>query len=372
MSGEALKVIESLGHSAAAYEAAKDRLERKYGGKRRQIAIYLEELEQFRQIRPGNARDIEQIADLLDIAMINLKEVGKEFELGDGSLYTKLRRKLPEAMLARYHRWVFENNKEESVIALRTWILQEAEFQTIASETVRGLTGKLVNTSSSSIRPARYGNQQTFFGEIKNSRKQKWLCQECGRQHGIWNCQDFLHKNVAERWNTAKRLQLCFRCLAEGHQGKLCPRSRQCGQGGCEELHHRLLHKPGNARAKSNSPENTELKSTVTMHVVNDLQNMDKQSRNRTSSFTEGREQTEQTTMVTQSYTKPGFIGQRKVPVLLTNGHRSVQINALLDDASTKTYVNADVAAELGLQGRTEKVTVNVLTGQVETFELNH
>ena len=45
LSGEALQVIENLGHSAAAYEAAKERLERKLGGKRRQIAIYLEELE---------------------------------------------------------------------------------------------------------------------------------------------------------------------------------------------------------------------------------------------------------------------------------------------------------------------------------------
>ena len=34
LSGEALKVIESLGHSAAAYEAGKDRLERKFGGQR--------------------------------------------------------------------------------------------------------------------------------------------------------------------------------------------------------------------------------------------------------------------------------------------------------------------------------------------------
>ena len=65
LSGDALKVIDSLGHSATAYEAAKDRLERKYGGKRRQIAIYLEELDQFRQIRHGNARDIEEFADLL-------------------------------------------------------------------------------------------------------------------------------------------------------------------------------------------------------------------------------------------------------------------------------------------------------------------
>ena len=44
LSGEALKVIENLGHSAAAYQIAKERLERKFGGQRRQIAIYLEEL----------------------------------------------------------------------------------------------------------------------------------------------------------------------------------------------------------------------------------------------------------------------------------------------------------------------------------------
>ena len=34
LSGEALKAVETLGHSAAAYEAAKERLERKFGGER--------------------------------------------------------------------------------------------------------------------------------------------------------------------------------------------------------------------------------------------------------------------------------------------------------------------------------------------------
>ena len=73
---EALKVIDSLGHSAAAYEAAKDRLERKFGGKRRQIALHFEELEEFPQIRQGHTKDIEEFADLLDIAIINLYEAG--------------------------------------------------------------------------------------------------------------------------------------------------------------------------------------------------------------------------------------------------------------------------------------------------------
>ena len=44
LSEEALNVIENLGHSSTAYEAAKERLERKYGGRRRQIAMYIEEL----------------------------------------------------------------------------------------------------------------------------------------------------------------------------------------------------------------------------------------------------------------------------------------------------------------------------------------
>ena len=221
-------MIDSLRHSAAAYEAAKDRLERKFGGKRRQIAIYPEEVEQFRQIRPGNAKDIEEFPDLLDIAMINLQEAGQRYELGDRSLYTKWQRKIPEVMLARYLRWIFENNKEESVIALRTWILQEAEFQTIASETVRGLTGKFADAST---RPAaRYGNQRTFFGETKEGRKsQKILCLECGKQHAIWNCREFIRRSVEDRWNVAKRLQLCYRCLAQGQEGKSCPRSRPCG-----------------------------------------------------------------------------------------------------------------------------------------------
>ena len=40
LSGEVLAVIENLSHSSTAYEAAKERLERKYGRRRRQIAIY--------------------------------------------------------------------------------------------------------------------------------------------------------------------------------------------------------------------------------------------------------------------------------------------------------------------------------------------
>ena len=175
---------------------------------------------------------------------------------------------------------------------------------------------------------------------------------------------------MANRWNFAKHNQLCFRCLAQGHQGKACPRSRQCGQDVCTDLHHRLLHKNGSTRPTVNLDKWSKVVGTGTMGLQdNPSQEVNTGTiglQDRDSSLTDGKEQT---TMVTESNIRANFIGLRTVPVILKNGKRSLKINALLDDASTKSYINADVAAELGLQGRTEKMTVNVLNGQVQTFE---
>ena len=44
-------------------------------------------------------------------------------------------------------------------------------------------------------------------------------------------------------------------------------------------------------------------------------------------------------------------------------------VKALLDDCSSKTYINSDVAAELGLKGKNRRVTVNVLNGRTDSFE---
>ena len=265
LAGEALYAIGSFGHSAHAYEVAKERLERKFGGKRGQLLIYFEDLGNFPQIRDGNAKDLEQFADLLDSAVISLHEAGKHTELGDGFLYITLQRKLPQSMLASYHRWVYENDISESVITLKTWVVQESEFQTIANETIHGFT-----CSSADIQTKRYisnyDESRTFFGEtgaVRSLQKQI-LCRLCGANHCIWQCQKYLQKSVPECLNFAKQFWLCYRCLVGGHLGKLCPKSRQCGLNGCQKLHHRLLHKIDNL-----SPSTGDLSETKTKFDAN-------------------------------------------------------------------------------------------------------
>ena len=123
--------------------------------------------------------------------VINLKEAGRHEELGHGSLYIKIQKKMTELMLANYNRWVFEHKKPEFHETLREWIIQEAEFQTVAAETLCGVAGR----SKEGARPffdrqehkerlktltASFAGKTTPCGVVKSLRK--WMSKAVGLQ----------------------------------------------------------------------------------------------------------------------------------------------------------------------------------------------
>ena len=151
----------------------------------------------------------------------------------------------------------------------------------------------------------------------------------------------------SDRWEKAKELKLCFRCLGHDHVGGSCQRSRVCGIQGCKRTHHRLLH----TKAESSNQNQTFRPENVS-------NNGDSAQ----SSITEGER-------TLTSHFAPSITGLRTVPVILSSDSKHIKINALLDDGSTKSYINSDIAAELGIQTIAQKVKVNVLNGNTETFE---
>ena len=333
LSGEALDVIESLRHSAAAYEPAKERLEPRYGGKRRQVAIYLVDLVKFPQIRPGNAHDLQQFADLLEIAIMNLKETGYHNALGKGFLYGKLRTKLTESMLAKYHRWVFETQTPKSVVTLKTWVFQESAFQTIATETVHGMTGTFTIHPSSPASPT-CNSQRTFSGEmIGYNSINNTSCQICRRDHKIWTCAKFVEKSVSKLWDTAKRFNLCFRCLGDGHRRKSCPRNLPCGENGCQKLYHVLLHPNYDRQINANSKCYILNKSfpTKTCHNPAESRRIVTNSLHVHQGM-EGNDKTKESQMQTQDDYSVDFRGLSTGPVVLTQGDRrcKVKLKSLL------------------------------------------
>lgn len=172
-----------------------------------------------------------------------------QHELGSTSLYSMLQRKLPQSMLASYHQWVFDNNVTQSVVTLRKWVIQELEFLTVASETVHGVTGRVSDAQTTPPRPGqRY--TRTFFGRKGyNCAKKTQCCQVCGADHRIWTRLAFKQKRISEKWDIAKRCQLCFRCLTGGQiSAKLVPEAvivawidvTSCITDCCIERHQKL------------------------------------------------------------------------------------------------------------------------------------
>ena len=156
---------------------------------------------------------------------------------------------------------------------------------------------------------------------------------------------------VNERWNIAKEQKLCFRCLSDGHRGEACLRSRVCGIKGCRSHHHRLLHEDPKKEEKAEAADGS--------NAVGANATIEGGSSERIHTATTGK----------GTVPSSEFVALRTVPVYVTNGKRRLKVNALLDDASSKTYLNSDTAAELGLEGRPHELTVNVLNDNQQILD---
>ena len=232
--------------------------------------------------------------------------------------------------------------------------MQESQFYTIAHETVRGLI-------KGDWRPAGQRKINTFFAEPSISDRKQRQCPVCSQQHSIWNCGVYPKMTIPSRWERAKQLKLCYRYLNPGHQGSLCRRSTVCAVNGCRENHHRLLHRvqsvniinPEQASAVvlDTSGRRVEALSSPSVVPANNSAELPGAEASQLTTEGEQRNITERS-MTTVDHNKseaPAFAVLRTVPVILKNGNRRIEVNALLDDASTRTYLNSDVAAQLGL-----------------------
>ena len=301
-------------------------------------------------------------------------------------------------MLTRYRRWTFENNEENSVEALKEWLLRESEYQNIAFETIRGISERPTRSRNDytsygrdSERPSRIRNEFTHYGRDSNPIQ----CWMCAGTHPIWKCDVFENANVDERWQLAKAHKLCFRCLASTHFGQDCVRSQLCGIENCTRMHHKLLHK-GEKRIdkKQNTRDLQNIKRNTDQTQNNRLlpQNRtDAEKDNRLNhELTEYNLETNKKTSTSEDHshnnqllTRDSNVNEeqtqnnscgiavslRTIPIILKKGNRKVKVNALLDDGSTKSYINNDVANELNLHGRSEVITVGTLGANSRTFQ---
>ena len=290
----------------------------------------MEELKKLKPLRDNNAKELETFADVLERAVITLKENGHGSDLEGGTLYTIILEKIPEHLLTQYYRWLKEHSARESLEALKDWIAEEAEYQTQASEIKHGFTVE----PEERYPTRRHLDSRRGRSYVLTERNQRErACRACSGKHPIWKCEIFGGWTAQRRWDFAKKCGLCFRCLGEDYFGKTCSRDRGCTVEGCKKRHHSLLHY-----------ENT--------------------TQQRGSDAMEGNLVTRTSTMETIEEHEQRNVALRTVPIFLKHGKKRLLVNCFLDEGSDTSYVNEDVAEELGLCGRKEQVTINVANDQ--------
>eukprot|EP00117_Sycon_ciliatum_P043340 scpid21658/ scgid31394/ len=231
-------------------------------------------------------------------------------------------------------------------------------------------------------KPAPARSRPTFGGSsgahassflVSGQSAAKIQCAVCDAPHHTWSCDIFKSESPSRRWETAKKKGLCYRCLGTGHRGTSCTRNRKCGVSGCSQTHHQLLH-DRQPQQKRNLPE-AAMSSDV---ASSSAPTASISTRGATTPAIEPASIncSIQACNITEGEPDLGedrprgvpSVSLRILPVSLVHEGERIQVNAMLDDCSTTTYITTAAAGQLRVAGRPQQASVSLLSGLTETF----
>ena len=332
LKGKALGLVKDLGFSVHAYERAKEKLEKKYGGARRLRIKTLTALKNWKRVQSKNLNELEEFLNVLDRTLIVLKDTGdKPGDLFDQSLNLISKEKLPEEEIQRYKAWLIEHSKEDTFEMLAQWLELRVQIMEEAKEETKGL-----GTFKSERNVDQKYYRKTERGFHTNSKGSiKCIVQSCSQNHPPWLCEEFKALPVISRKALVERSKRCYRCLGVGHKAAECTRARKCGVSGCNSTqHNRLLHRDPPDAVLQNSGSSQEVPETEQT----------------TRSFVNGR--TDNVSLMV-------------LPAVARKGSRQLKVNVMLDPCSTGSYVTEALAEELQLKGNFQELTIAGAGGSV-------
>ena len=349
LKGKALKMVKDLGFSSNAYERAKEKLDKKYGGQRRLQIKTLTTLKNWKQVQHKSLSDLEEFLTVLDRTLIVLKDTcAEQGDLFGQSLNLISKEKLPEEDVQCYKSWLIEHSKEDTFEKLVEWIELKVQIMEEAKEETSGL-GASRNCDQRINRRRERGFNTMYKGNGK------CVVQTCKNNHPPWVCDNFKSLPVLNRKALIEKLRRCYRCLGVGHKAIHCNRAKRCGVHGCDSTqHNKLLHIPRqqeqNIQTDSppHPPQQPDSTQETRLRAPEDRNN-DQQSRE--SGNTTG----------TRSYVthRADYISLMVLPAVIKNGNRELKVNIMLDPCSTGSYVTEAAAEELQLNGETYDLTIS-------------
>ncbi|XP_045490509.1 uncharacterized protein LOC123690685 [Pieris rapae] len=313
--GTARESIKSLLYSEAKPEEVINALRRRFG---RPDALVLAELEKLKALHrtTENPSDICVFASQINNSVAAIKGLKKPQYLYSPEIIKIIIEKMPAILRFRWYDYTAARG-EESFSDIQTI----SNFLNLEADKCGAFAilehSKSVRPSATIRRPAK----QTTFNIAEKSRPEEIKCPVCEGNHKLKDCQGFLNAAVNDRWQTVKRLKVCFKCLVGKHRKEKCRRP-PCKL--CQRWHHSLLH----VTSESEQCHEEAATKTATVHTIR---------------------------------TPKAILKMLKVEIYGPTG--SKQVLALLDEGSTVTLLDENVAASIGIKGPRETLNIETIGG---------
>ncbi|CAK1552938.1 unnamed protein product [Leptosia nina] len=283
-------------------------LESRFG---RPDAIAITELETLKNLpKPGTTpRDLCMFTTRFCNILCSLEALGKIFYLYNPEITRSTVEKLSPTLQHRFFAYAAQQPKQEADL------LKLKRFLCIEAENCAPFARPESNFESEK---PQIKFQRAYVTEVKEKRK---ICIVCEKDsHTVNKCLVFKERSIDERWALAKEKSLCFRCLKPRTKNHRCPINR-CNINECQRRHHPLLH------------PNEERNSSPTVEIV-----------------------------ANASSTSAHRVYLKIIPVCVQGKNKSVNTFALLDDGSSVTLIDEELARTIEAEGPIEPLRIEGIT----------
>ncbi|XP_045499411.1 uncharacterized protein LOC123697038 [Colias croceus] len=326
LKGEARDAVAALLHTASSPEAVMKTLEQCFG---RPEIIIDRAMEDLRKLpRPGAAaKDINCFAVKVQNVVCILQTIDRKGYLYNPMLAREILDKLSPHLRSRWCDYAFaqEGTADPEIVVLSRFLMREADRAlryTYApmSSTAPERRDAAAAAAAAAARPAPTKRKSAVYTmvsgedeEEKKEEKKEDFCLCCGRDHAMVACPRYAKLSVDERWALVREKGACFKCATKRHRRSYC-RAKPCGVNQCRRPHHSSLHDVRREEPAASTEE--------TVMAVAD-----------------------------RATAPPRAVLLKMCPVTVVGPRGEVSTHALLDEGSTITLIDEDLAQQIGAEG---------------------
>ncbi|CAL8111098.1 unnamed protein product [Orchesella dallaii] len=344
LKGKAKESVQSMLDASCRIQDIINILKMRFG---RPQAIMKSMIEKAKSVPAPSEKNFEALIDF-SVTVKNLCATAENLELphyvNNPSLMDELVRKLPQHLQLNWGVCVNSLGHHATLLDFSTYLDAVSAAAIVVCDIESSDDPKKKTNSEESSLIVDTRQQPT------SSHKSCFL--ECQKPHKLQHCPKFKAMTVEDRFNVVKKNRICFSCLNPGHSWSRCNMKAVCGVNGCAKNHNRLLH-----TEKRKEREDVPATGPVPIEDKSSYRT----SLHRGQVFGNGNGQISGVISAAKSTVDSGMVIMRVVPVTLHGPKGIVKANAFLDEGSSVTMLDADVASSLGLQGEEAPLSLSWL-----------